>query len=208
MNRSNIIDTSPAEMTRPERMLLYALVCGLKPLRVLEIGTHTGGSSMIIVAALDESGSGELACVDPKPEIQPKHWQTIQHRARLFEAPSPQILETAANALGGLFDFAVIDGDHSRESVIRDVEGTLPLLARSAYLLFHDVHYEPVANGIKEVLRKHPSQLVDCGLLSVQRMPDPSSGVFWGGLQLLRFVGFNHRDPRFSLIKFILKRAM
>jgi len=148
---------------------------------------------MIIVAALDENGSGKLACVDPKPEIKPEHWQTVQHRARLFEASSPQILASAANALGGLFDFALIDGDHSREGVIRDVEGTLPLLARSACLLFHDVHHEPVASGIKEVLRKHPNQLVDCGLLSVQRTPDPSPAVFWGGLQMLRFVGFNHK---------------
>src|SRR5690606_3463670 len=38
---------APAELLLPERLLMYALVRGLRPVRCLEIGTHFGGSTTI-----------------------------------------------------------------------------------------------------------------------------------------------------------------
>jgi hypothetical protein len=126
---------------------------------------------MIIVGALDDIGSGAPACVDPSPRVEPQNWEAIRHRARLFQGFSPDILPTAANSLGGLFDFALIDGDHSTAGVSRDAEGILPLMEDSAYLLFHDAYHAPVSIGISELLRNHGRYIVDCGLISTQRTP-------------------------------------
>lgn len=188
------IYTAPAEMMMPERVMLYSLIYGLKPRYCLEIGTFRGGSATIICGAMDDTGYGQLVCVDPEPRITRETWRQISHRAILCEGNSPEILPEAAKAVAEKFDFALIDGDHSYKGVLKDTEGTLPLLADGAYLLFHDCHYFEVNEAIDEALRRYPQELSDCGLISVQQSPGKEEGavvagrqVIWGGLRLLRF---------------------
>ncbi|HXJ33717.1 MAG TPA: class I SAM-dependent methyltransferase [Candidatus Eisenbacteria bacterium] len=189
--RFGVIYTTPAHMTAPERVLVYSLVLGLRPQRCLEIGTHKGGSALIIGAALDDLGAGRLVCVDPQPLVAPEHWAQVSHRATMIAGPSPAVLPQAIESAGGLFDFALIDGDHEYPGVVRDIEGTLRVLAPNAYMLFHDANYFEVARAIDEMLCKHADRLVDCGMLSVQQTPEDRvvSGhpVIWGGLRLVRY---------------------
>ena len=70
---------------------------------------------------------------------------------------------------GQPFEFALIDGDHSYEGVLKDIEGVLPYLADQAYLLFHDCHYPEVEQAIETALRQNAGILIDCGILSVDR---------------------------------------
>lgn len=174
-------------MTMSERVLLYGLIAGLRPRRCLEIGTFQGGSALIITAALDDLGEGKLACVDPEPKVRPEHWSRIAHRATLFAAPSPDVIPEASRAVGGKFDFALIDGDHRTEGVLRDIEGTLPHLEDHAYLLFHDAHNAETSEGIDRAVRNPRNGLADAGMLSTEKTGDSAPGVFWGGLRLLRF---------------------
>jgi hypothetical protein len=99
----------------------------------------------------------------------------------------PQALATA----GGPFDFALIDGDHEYPGVVRDIEGTLGVLAPQAYVLFHDAHYFEVARAIDEMVCKYADRLVDCGMLSVLQNPEDrverGHPVVWGGLRLVRY---------------------
>jgi predicted O-methyltransferase YrrM len=185
-----VIEDAPVWMSVNERLLLYALVLGVRPVRCLEIGTFRGGSALIMTAALDDVGAGRLVCVDPSPQMTPAHWAQIEHRAKMLVGPSPTVLGQARDAAGGPFDFVLVDGDHTREGVIADVEGILPLLADDAHVLLHDAHYFEVADAIDRVLELHPS-LIDCGLVSTERTPGPESPggfpVIWGGLRLLRY---------------------
>jgi hypothetical protein len=186
------IDTlldAPAELMLPERMLLYSLVRGLRPTRCLEIGSHFGGSSTIICAALDDVGAGALVCVDPNPLVHTAVWATVAHRATMVRAYSPGALVEAAAQAGGPFDFIFIDGDHTRAGVIRDVEGVLALAAPGAHLLFHDSHYWEVGAAIDACLDRHIG-LLDCGTLSAlatEPMVTPDgTEVRWGGFRMLR----------------------
>lgn len=187
---------APVHMLPGERTALYATVFASRPQRCLEIGTLHGGSAVITVAALDDIGQeARLACVDPNPRVEPHTLERIKHRATLVEGFSPDALKDATELLGGRFDFAMIDGDHSLEGVIRDLEGVLPHLEPGAYLLMHDAHYYEVADGIAQVCERHAG-LIDCGLLSRESTPDLGGAVdptgkpvVWGGMQLLRWVG-------------------
>jgi SAM-dependent methyltransferase/predicted O-methyltransferase YrrM len=190
-SRFGVVYTTPAHMTAPERVLVYSLILGLRPARCLEIGTHKGGSALIIGAALDDLGGGTLVCVDPQPVVAPEHWAQIAHRATMIAGASPDILPQTVAAAGGPFDFALIDGDHEFPGVVRDIEGVLDVLAPTAYLLFHDANYYEVARAIDEMLCRHADRLVDCGMLSVQQTPEDrfvnGHRVVWGGLRLLRY---------------------
>lgn len=187
----NRIYAAPAWMNLPERVTMYSLIYGLKPRYYLEIGTFQGGSAVIVCGAMDDTGYGQLVCVDPNPRLATETWEQIRHRTTLITGNSPEVLPRAAEAVPEKFDFALIDGDHSYEGVLKDVEGILPLLANEAYLLFHDSHYFEIKNAIDDALKKYPNQLSDCGLLSVEQNPQDQfvdgQQVIWGGLRLLRF---------------------
>jgi len=191
--RFSTIHDAPVEMLPPERVLLYALVFGIRPDRCLEIGTLYGGSAAITVAALDDAGGdGRLVCVDPEPRIADDTWAGVSHRATLITGRSPEALSEARHAAGGPFDFAVIDGDHSTEGLVRDVEGVIDVLAPGAHMLLHDANFYEVSDGVDDLLRRLGDQLIDCGMLSrasvAQEDASQPRPVFWGGFRMLRFV--------------------
>jgi predicted O-methyltransferase YrrM len=180
--------SSPAELRMPERVALYSIVFGLQPRNCLEIGTFRGGSTAIICGAMDDTGFGQLACVDPTPLVTPELWSQISHRCRMYQGLSPDILPQAARESGAPFDFAWIDGNHTYECLRADIAGVLPLLADNAYLLFHDAHYTGVKRAIDEAVARTP-QLVDCGLMSIEPtvLSDNGQTTTWAGMRMLRF---------------------
>ncbi|MGH9161086.1 MAG: class I SAM-dependent methyltransferase [Vicinamibacteraceae bacterium] len=196
-----VLSRAPVLMTPAERIVLYATVIGRRPARVLEIGTHKGGSAMIICAALDELGSGRLVCVDPRPLVADEDWRAIQHRSVLLAGASPAVLTRAVEAAAGPFDLALIDGDHEYAGALADIEAVLPLLAAEAYLLFHDAHYWQVRDAIDHALAAH-AELIDCGYLSAEETREAREerghAVVWGGLRALRYIAPNAPASRVS----------
>jgi hypothetical protein len=190
----DIIRIAPAQLVTPERLLLYALVYGLRPKHCLEIGTAQGGSALIICSALDEIGLGQLVIVDPAPQIAPEHWARMAHRAALIVGRSPEALSQAQQLAGSKFDFVFIDGDHSFEGVLKDIEGVIPLLDAGGYILLHDAHYFEVKEAIDEALRRYPF-LTDCGMVSKEAHPTDhfykNQRIIWAGFRLLRFNPLN-----------------
>jgi predicted O-methyltransferase YrrM len=184
----NSVYTAPAEMRMPERVTLYSLIFGMQPRNCLEIGTFRGGSSAIICGAMNDTGFGQLACVDPTPKIEPELWSQLSNRCRMFEGPSPDILSEVARQIDELFDFVLIDANHTYEAVRRDVAAVLPYLADQAYLLFHDANYPDVRRAIDESVASC-GYLTDCGLMSVEPtvLYENGQSTTWAGLRLLRY---------------------
>ncbi len=184
-----------AELLGVERVLLYSLVFGLRPRRVLEIGTFKGGSADVICAALDDLDQGRIYCVDPEPRLSSEVRDRLAHRMELIAEASPLAVEKARKAAGGQFDFAFIDGDHSTEGLLRDIEIALEHLEPGSHLVFHDSHFVEVEDGLHQAVRRWP-EVIDCGELSLHAKPHDAEPreidgrpVRWGGLRLLRFAG-------------------
>jgi predicted O-methyltransferase YrrM len=173
-------------MAMSERVVLYSLLVGLRPRRCLEIGTHRGGSALIIAAALDDIEQGSLACVDLAPAIAPQDWRAVAHRTTLYPGASLGVLTEMARGTGARFDFAPIDGDHSTSGALGDIQAVLPVLQDTARIVLHDAHNDKVAEAILLAVGKPGNGLTDCGMISAEKFP-PSEGEYWGGLRLLRF---------------------
>jgi hypothetical protein len=47
-------------------------------------------------------------------------------------------------------DFVFIDGDHSYQGVISDIEAWYPKIREGGWIIGHDIHFETVKNAVKE----------------------------------------------------------
>lgn len=185
-SRFHVVHTAPAWMPEYERAVLYGLTVGLAPRNILEIGTFQGGSTLVMSAALDDLGAGRIVCVDPEPRLADTTWNAIRHRASIVAKGSPEAVAEAHEVSGETFDFALIDGDHSRVGVDGDIDATVSVLAEDAHVLFHDAHYHEVAEAIDAAIIRHGGHFDDAGLVSRGHTAD-ENGVLWGGLRLLRY---------------------
>ncbi len=184
----DVVQWAPVWMTRAERLLLYTLSFTLRPARYLEIGTLNGGSALLVATAMDAlKTNGRLVCVDPEPKIAPEHWERLAGRTTLLRGFSPDILPEASKAVGGKFDFILIDAGHTHPEALRDARGVLPFAADGAYILFHDSFCADVARAIDDFVLEHSSQLTDFGLLTREYTVAPEFGPGrWGGLRMLQ----------------------
>ncbi len=186
--RFGVIFHEPSDMVVCDRVMMYALVRGLKPQRALEIGVRWGGSARIITNAMEENGIGQLVGIDPQPEnfqAQPKE---LHDRYQLLCGYSPDEIKEAARRVGGKFDFVFIDGMHTHDAVLADLQGVLPYLEAGAYVLLHDAYHQGIGEAVNHVLRD-TSDLFDCGILT--RNPDIKEPVSYQGLRLLRYGAVN-----------------
>lgn len=178
--------TTQAELLEEEKMMLYSLVRGIKPALALEIGVFQGGSSKIILDAMEENEQGELWSLDPAPQVVT--WTgNPMGRWHLWTTPSPQGIREVFQQTAAGIDFAFIDGDHSQAAVEADIKALLPYLYGEAWLLFHDACNPDVARAIDVQLAWNRYNLDDCGLVCSTGVYLPHMNAEYYGLRLLRY---------------------
>ena len=184
-NRLGVLDSTNAQMLPRERLYLYATILALAPERCLEVGVSQGGSTRIIHAALTDLGRGRLVALDPEPALAYPA-ETLADVVTFLTGPSPAALEQARDLAGGLFDFVLLDGDHSEEGVRRDLDGLAAVTRPGALILAHDAYCPSVAAGIKAAL-KGGTGYVDVGVVSTTRHPGRvgNNEVVFAGFRLL-----------------------
>mgnify|MGYP001614033080 CR=1 FL=1 len=124
-------------------LILYALTRGLQAKHVLEIGVNDGTSSLAFLKALYEI-DGHLTSLDPVvcptarrlvSEAGYYHlWTFIQQASQDWTPPD-----------GSQFDIVLVDGGHTAEESLSDVERFSPLITKGGILLFHDCLFDNVA---------------------------------------------------------------
>lgn len=186
-----VVGAAPCWMTRAERLLLYALVFGLRPRRYLEIGTMHGGSALITATAMAASGSdGRIVCLDPEPQLVPDLWARIEARATLVRSSSPQGIPEARAAAGGPFDLVLIDGDHTAAGVRRDLSAVVDHVEHGGHIVCHDAYNAAVGGALSDWIARNHGRVTDIGVLTREVTfgagePAPR----WGGIRLLRLSG-------------------
>jgi cephalosporin hydroxylase len=180
----NSVYFHPSDMCESDRIMLYALVRGMRPERVLEIGARWGGSARIISSALEDSGFGQAVGIDPEPQAFRPTPADLFNRYMLMTGYSPEAIPAAAAQLGGKIDFAFIDAMHTHDHVLADFTGVVPHLSKRSHVLLHDTFHVGINAAIMEVLSANPS-FVDCGF--VTRYPEIGDApVAYQGLRLIR----------------------
>lgn len=175
-------------MSPQERVALYAIVFSVAPLRYLEIGSCRGGSAAIVTAAMDDLGTGQAYGLDPIDQISERTAKMIAGRFTPIRGASPEALPQARDLAGGPFDLVLVDGDHSLQATLADLEGVLPIVADEAVVLIHDAFNDDVRRAIDRFVAAHADRVSDGGMIAVSpnSLGPPDDAQLWGGLYMLR----------------------
>lgn len=178
-----VVFSEPHDMPMSDRLMLYALIRGLKPERYLEIGVRWGGSARIVATAMEANGFGEAVGLDPDLGSFRPRPRELFGRYRSVRGYSPEDTGKAAALVSAPFDMVFIDAVHTYSAVKADLAGVLPFLAEGGHILFHDAFHQGVNGAVDEFLAGDAG-FTDLGVMS----RDPSVGlpVSYGGLRLIR----------------------
>ena len=118
--RIGVVFHEPTDMCATDRIMLYALVRGLRPERALEIGVRWGGSARIISNAMEDNGAGQIVGLDPDNTVFRPGAAELHGRYRFCVGYSPQDVPRAVAMLDGPLDFAFIDALHTHDASYAD----------------------------------------------------------------------------------------
>lgn len=168
-------------LTMKERCCLYLLTKNRK--YVLEIGSYIGASACCFGAALKDTGSGKVICIDTwnndaMTEGNRDTWQKFQCNTASYKEQivpvrgfSIDVVAEVAACVKSL-DLLFIDGDHSYEGVKADWEAYKHFLRPSSIVVFHDSGW---AEGVKRVIEEDAIPLMS----SYDCLPN----MWWGAIK-------------------------
>jgi hypothetical protein len=140
--------------------LIYTLVRNAKPQHVVEIGTYYGGTSEVICRALHENGSGTLHTVAPfeAESVFPifESWPPELRRHLEFYLMTSMEFYYKLYARGIRPEIALVDGDHSYQAALFDIQSLAKSLARRGFLLVDDVSQPGPYYAAMDFLQRNP----------------------------------------------------
>ncbi len=161
-----------------EGRILYALINGLEPKTIVEIGSGTGCSANHMAAALyDRNIQGHITTLDRgnTPFIEP----VIKHLVTILPGDAFGYLESLPD---NSVDFILEDADHSEDMCYRVGEIAKRKLAPGGVLVAHDAAHPTVGGDVTAGFRRagvngrvYLTEPSDCGLLIYKKSEVPTS---------------------------------
>lgn len=136
-----------SEMAPHEQQFLYALVQHFKPQKAVEIGVSKGGSSAIILSALQNCKHSRLYSIDRSIHVYSRPDKLVGF---LINETFPELLPhwslftgvitaEVIRSIGPGIDFVLLDTVHVTPGEMLDFLQVLPFLAEKAVIVFHDI---------------------------------------------------------------------
>ncbi|MEN9341793.1 MAG: hypothetical protein RIQ54_49 [Candidatus Parcubacteria bacterium] len=138
--------TYPTAIDPPTGEFLYSLVKLTQPQTVVEIGTYKGNAAIAIGQALEDNNKGILYTIDPFEQELVRtaiKKSKLQDKIQYVIGYSHEVVPTLGLKT---IDLAFIDGDHSYQSVKKDIELVGAYIEKGGIVVFHDVLID-VAQG-------------------------------------------------------------
>jgi cephalosporin hydroxylase len=175
------------QMAYGERFALEGLLSQISPRLSIETGTAEGGSLRRIAAH-----SEEVHAFDIVPEVAELGREIANATFHIGDSAVllPNVLSDFAQAARHV-DFALIDGDHSREGVKRDTMALVDSDAcRTTAIVFHDTANDDVRAGLEDLDLASHSKVALCMLdfvpgYLVVADHDVYGHAAWNGLGLI-----------------------
>jgi cephalosporin hydroxylase len=157
------------------------LIFELRPDLIIETGTCFGGSALFMAQVCDLIGYGNVITIDIK-EVKDKYHQRVQYLKgssidkSTIDVVADRVNKHSVDVMAGRFGkppvvMVVLDSDHSRDYVIKEMECYAPFVTKGSYLIVEDsdVNGHPIcpdhgpgpAEAITDFIKTHPEFEVD-----------------------------------------------
>jgi cephalosporin hydroxylase len=153
----------------PMDLLIYQeIIYETRPQVIIETGTATGGSALFFASLCDLLGRGEVITVDIEDNCQVRHPRITRI---IGSSTDSEIAHQISMRVQGRSAMVVLDSDHRRDHVLRELELYSVLVPMGHYMIVEDtnIHGHPVLRGygegpaeaVAEFLRRHDQFMVD-----------------------------------------------
>ena len=139
--KQKLIDNQCSEMWDNQREFLNGVVRKFKPRKILEIGVRHGGSSLVILNAINDFEYSKLYSIDLSSEEDvgncvKNYFPNFMKNWILFKG---NIATKFIEKIGFNIDLLLIDTAHFEPGEILDFLIVLPFLKQNAVVIFHDI---------------------------------------------------------------------
>lgn len=160
----------PCLKTPLDLWIYQEILFEIRPDLVVETGTHLGGSALFLAHMLDLLGHGEIVSIDVLDAPGRPGHPRIRY-VRGSSADEAVVRGALTGRSEGEIRLVILDSDHSRDHVRRELELFAPVVSKGSYLVVEDsnVHGHPVlpehgpgpAEAIAAFLPAHPEYARD-----------------------------------------------
>lgn len=130
-----------SDMWKNQKEFLNGVVRKFKPKKIVEVGTHFGGSAIVMLNAIDDFKDSKLYSIDLDPsetvgQCVHKYFPNLLEKWTLFKG---KIACEYIEQIGNNIDMAFFDTIHAEPGEILDFLMVLPFLKENAIVGFHDI---------------------------------------------------------------------
>lgn len=154
----------PRFITPPETSeLIEAIVTASDSRTILELGTHTGFTTLHILRAIYGKPGAIVVSVDARPSHDRSFWADPMFAPyiRHVEGWTPDILTTLR---GTVFDLIFVDSDHTLDHSKKEYESLKEITKPGSIFLWHDMpEWQSMDNRTKPPVRLWLEEMVRAG---------------------------------------------
>lgn len=137
---------------------IEALITMTDSRRILEIGTHTGFTTLHMLRAVIGKPNAAVVTIDARPAHDKEFFWQFGSTLKFIEGWTPGVLETL---YGTFADFVFVDSDHSVEHTEKELLELFKITKPGAIFCFHDVPQWQTPDNhtpppVREWLLRHP----------------------------------------------------
>lgn len=130
----------PRFITPPETAeCIEAIIRMTDSLKVLEVGTHTGFTSLHILRALIGKEGARFLTIDARPVHDAQWFSRWYPTVEFIEGWTPDIFKHPTILSAEPFDLVFVDSNHTEEHTAKEVEELWKITQSRTIFLFHDV---------------------------------------------------------------------
>lgn len=123
-------------ITPPETSeFIEAIITMTDSRRILEVGTHTGFTTLHMLRAVIGKDGAKVVAVEARPSHDKEFWAQFDI-LQFVEGWTPAVLSQLS---GQIFDLVFVDSDHSVEHTAKELDALWPITRTGTIFLFHDV---------------------------------------------------------------------
>lgn len=139
----------------------HEIIDQTRPTMIVETGTYQGGSALYLADQLEIAGGGEVISIDINTGTELPEDDRIEFLEGLSSVDR-RVLAHVKDRVAGHKTMVILDSDHSKDHVFRELNLYAPLVSMGAYLIVEDTNRDAYramyANGQLDDDRAGPAE--------------------------------------------------